>query len=366
MATAMHYNRIRQEFTLYAPALMTALGMLGTFIGIIMGLWEFQTDDINASIVHLLEGIKTAFITSIFGLLGTIVFKIITTLIPRKSTIETAEEAGALEVIQSLHNLKIDLQTSLEKNRKTSIEIYKNEIQLSKNNHKEVINLLNNRLEKIAELLSKSVTEIVIEALKETIADFNNNLTEQFGSNFKQLNVAVEKLVTWQGNYKQQLEQMTSAFETTTKSITEIDSSATHIQESMSQMPEHMGNLKSIIEINHHQVQELSQHLQTFTEIRQSAQEALPEIQNFIKNTVNNMDEMQTQVGKTISNTLEKTLLETGEALRTEINNYNDLLGENARHNIQELADNLASITGKFTEDYTELVQEMKRVVNTR
>lgn len=58
-------------------------------------------------------------------------------------------------------------------------------------------------------MMSKSATEQVINALKEVISDFNNNLVEQFGENFKQLNAAVLELVQWQENYKQQLLQMT-------------------------------------------------------------------------------------------------------------------------------------------------------------
>ena len=53
-------------------------------------------------------------------------------------------------------------------------------------------------------MMSKLATEQVIAALKTVIQDFNNNLTEQFGENFKQLNTAVLELVTWQENYKQQ------------------------------------------------------------------------------------------------------------------------------------------------------------------
>ena len=63
-------------------------------------------------------------------------------------------------------------------------------------------------MQNFAELLSKSATTAVIEALKSVIQDFNNNLTEQFGDNFKQLNEAVYKLVIWQENYKGQMQDM--------------------------------------------------------------------------------------------------------------------------------------------------------------
>lgn len=47
---------------------MGALGILGTFTGIIIGLLNFDTESIDTSIPVLLDGLKTAFITSIVGM----------------------------------------------------------------------------------------------------------------------------------------------------------------------------------------------------------------------------------------------------------------------------------------------------------
>ena len=52
------------------------------------------------------------------------------------------------------------------------------------------------KLEEFAEMMSKLATEQVIAALKTVIQDFNNNLAEQFGENFIQLNTAALELVT--------------------------------------------------------------------------------------------------------------------------------------------------------------------------
>ncbi|MDR0666692.1 MAG: MotA/TolQ/ExbB proton channel family protein [Campylobacteraceae bacterium] len=50
------------------PTVFTTLGVFGTFIGIYYGLRQFDVDDINGSIPSLLEGLKTAFLTSIVGI----------------------------------------------------------------------------------------------------------------------------------------------------------------------------------------------------------------------------------------------------------------------------------------------------------
>src|SRR6056297_2826845 len=61
----------------YAPNLLTSLGILGTFVGIVIGLLGFDTADIDGSIGPLLAGLKTAFITSLAGMFMAIVFKIL-------------------------------------------------------------------------------------------------------------------------------------------------------------------------------------------------------------------------------------------------------------------------------------------------
>ena len=47
-----------------------------------------------------------------------------------------------------------------------------------------------------------------IEALRKAMEDFNAKITEQFGDNFKALNVAVKDLVVWQDKYKETLNNL--------------------------------------------------------------------------------------------------------------------------------------------------------------
>ncbi len=54
----------------YIPTVVSTLGVLGTFVGIAIGLWKFNPSDLDQSIPGLLGGLKTAFFTSIAGMLG--------------------------------------------------------------------------------------------------------------------------------------------------------------------------------------------------------------------------------------------------------------------------------------------------------
>ena len=111
---------------------IVSLGVLGTFVGIAIGLFHFDVTHLKESMPILLEGLKTAFITSGIGIFFSIV-----------------------------------------------ISIYKPK----KENKSEVLS-----------------------ALELVVKDFNNNLTEQFGNNFKQLNESVKNMIVWQENYKNQIE----------------------------------------------------------------------------------------------------------------------------------------------------------------
>jgi hypothetical protein len=50
-----------------------SLGVFGTFIGILLGLYNFDTQHIERSLPLLLSGLKTAFITSGFGMFCSLV-----------------------------------------------------------------------------------------------------------------------------------------------------------------------------------------------------------------------------------------------------------------------------------------------------
>jgi hypothetical protein len=127
---------------------IVSLGVLGTFLGIATGLYYFDVTHLKESMPILLEGLKTAFITSGIGISFSIIISI---LKPKKES--KSEVLGALEIV---------------------------------------------------------------------VKDFNNNLTEQFGDNFKQLNESVKNMIIWQDNYKTQIEQNEQSLNNVLKELNQI------------------------------------------------------------------------------------------------------------------------------------------------
>jgi hypothetical protein len=65
--TTLFHRRYNERDLNYGPIILTMLGIFGCFLGIAIGLFHFDTDNIQGSGPSLLNGIKTSFWTSIAG-----------------------------------------------------------------------------------------------------------------------------------------------------------------------------------------------------------------------------------------------------------------------------------------------------------
>ncbi|EHY3242026.1 MotA/TolQ/ExbB proton channel family protein, partial [Escherichia coli] len=239
-------KNIHSKFREYAPTLMGALGILGTFIGIIIGLLNFNTESIDTSIPVLLGGLKTAFITSIVGMFFAILFNGMDAFFfanKRSALAENNPESVTPEHIyhelkeqnQTLTKLVSGINGDSEGSLIAQIKLLRTEISDSSQaqlaNHTHFSNKLWEQLEQFADLMAKGATEQIIDALRQVIIDFNQNLTEQFGENFKALDASVKKLVEWQGNYKTQIEQMSEQYQQSVESLVETKTAVAGIWE---------------------------------------------------------------------------------------------------------------------------------------
>ena len=94
------YGPGRASFADALPGLMTSLGFLGTLIGLAQGLSGFNMSDsaaVQQSIVTLIPGMRYAFTTSIFGVVGSVLFTLITRAVYGSSE-HTLKEIGRAHV----------------------------------------------------------------------------------------------------------------------------------------------------------------------------------------------------------------------------------------------------------------------------
>lgn len=280
------------QFLEYAPTLMTSLGILGTFIGVVIGLLHFDTQNIDQSIPKLLDGLKTAFITSIVGMLAAMIFNAMDAwkFAPRrqangvKHDVTPSDIHAALEQQTALlQQLSQGLSGSEEGSLVGQVRFLRADVgdfsRDAKAFNAEFSRKLWQEMANFAEMMSRSATSLIIEALQQVIQDFNNNLMEQFGENFKALDASVKKLVDWQIEYKSQVEQMSEQYQQSVDSLVSTRQAVAGIWEECKEIPLAMAELRDVLLVNQHQIQELQRHLDAFIQMRDAAVNAVPTIQ---------------------------------------------------------------------------------------
>lgn len=305
LACGLKLANRQHAFTHYAPTLMTTLGILGTFTGIVVGLLNFDVENIDGSIEALLAGMKTAFLTSLVGMFFGLVYKVLATMgwiSPRAKEAIDEDAIGVAELYQVMTEQRdgvVALREAIGSGDESSLtgqmKLLRSDVgDHFKQSRQEFAAFQENlwvKLQDFADMLSKSATEQVIEALNQVIADFNQNLTEQFGENFQQLNESVEKLVDWQERYKEQLGQMMEQYALGVSAIGDTETAVTAISTDTQKIPESLAALRDVLEVNQHQITELNRHLEAFAGVRDRAVEAVPQIREQIDTTLKGVNE---------------------------------------------------------------------------
>lgn len=99
----------------FLPSLISTLGVLGTFGGITLGLALFDTDHLDVSIPKLLYGLKTAFLTSLAGMIGSMILsrKVSSLYDKEDKGVSDANQAAAV-IARSVESMKNDNANALQ------------------------------------------------------------------------------------------------------------------------------------------------------------------------------------------------------------------------------------------------------------
>lgn len=165
------------HFTIYIPNALTSLGILGTFIGISIGLYHFDPRDIDNSITSLLEGMQTAFYTSLIGMSSSIFYQVLHRIFATRNQKDipaiTADnipqemlnvQNKQLEVLEKL-TAKINNPLSMQ------LDMLRNDTKESLNAISQKINNQNQNLQNIIETIQKQ---------QESFGDFSQTLWGKF------------------------------------------------------------------------------------------------------------------------------------------------------------------------------------------
>lgn len=96
------------------PSLISTLGVIGTFLGITKGLLAFDTEGLDQSIPVLLEGLKTAFFTSLLGMTGSLILNRVVITKSDKEVKHSESEKAATMIIDAIKSNNDMLSHSID------------------------------------------------------------------------------------------------------------------------------------------------------------------------------------------------------------------------------------------------------------
>ena len=304
-----------------APSLVLSLAILGTFTGVLFGLFglDFKDDTLGVeSTRQLIDGLRIAFGTSVYGL-GINLFLKTLFLLNRRTDIFTEEE----KTVDDLFNELQGLGKSFDKF--------------------------------VGDLGDKTVDKLM-EAIQKVMDGFNEKINDRLGEDFDRLAQAVHDLKNWQENYRVHVETQTEHMKNAEDSLKEAEKLIRDIHTSMSGMPMLLENLKEIISTMDSQTTDLTEKLEAFKDMKEKASDALPFIENRLNELTNTFEEsfqnvidsLKTQ-SKEMIDTTEKSFKEISDVMKTQSEDIGKAM-EDEKNKIENIMGDVASQIQKSTE----------------
>lgn len=288
------------------PNVISTLGVLGTFLGISLGLLCFNTQDLTTSIPQLLEGLKTAFFTSLAGMIGSLV------LGKRVNNLYDEATGGVSDINQAagvICNSVSNLQSAMTQQANAQTVFY-------------------------------NLMQTVIQQMDANISSMNANMNS--------LNVAANNIALT-------LNGVSSSTATSASNTETIKQIASDIAGASGSIVTSVGNIE---EVNNRQVDTIN----TQIEITREMNSRVGEITDHTEAMVSTEEEVSSKVEKLTDKLhgevieIEDKMTETNALLERKFDEFSELLKKN---NTEALVEVMKRVTEEFQKQMNALISKL-------
>lgn len=357
-----------------APSILTSFGIFGTFLGIALGLMQFDSADIEASVPLMIDGLGVAVWSSIVGILGALSIRL-------RHSIQSIRQASA----DALKTVTVaDLNATL-------VSLNDNLDQLRHESKADSAALLAAN-QAYQSTMVEANTEALTTALATVMTEFNGRIEVQYGENFQKFNEALGHLLEWQQTYSGQLESM---LESQQRSLQVID----HASQSYEQMIAHSqefnrvaASLGELLKGLEQQTSNLQGYLSGLSGLVGEASEGLPALADYVSELTHKLSHsieqnnssltrILTQAAQDISRTVEQV----STSLAASVNQAHSGLAEHVMamtdktdkqmqmldasmekeltQALQTFGYQLTALSEKFVNDYMPLTDRLREIL---
>lgn len=342
---------------------VTTMGIVGTFVGILISLSNFDVENISTTIPQLISGLKLAFMTSVAG----ISTALIASLFPRLYLIEKEvvdENLSDTDLLRAIHGELQKLNSNISGDDESTLMYQIQKMRISIVDKQDE---LKKAFDEFATQMAKNNIEQLIEAINKVMEDFNAKINDQLGQSFKELSDSVRSLVEWQHNYVTTVQTATEALGTAQESLKNSSESLNNTSDKVSEIAE---NNKKISDLNQELqlvIQNLnqmlestvgfSQNMKTLAETLNGSGDTLKnEVNALVKESIANMQEHADGITKNINAISETAFNNMQEKNEETLKNFENI----NQKTLQNFGEHLASIAGKMAEDFARVQEALK------
>jgi flagellar motor component MotA len=193
-------EHIHKRLLEMVPDIFTSLGILGTFVGLVWGLKNFEPSNYEAmttSVASLVDGIKVAFLTSIYGIAMSIVYScgMKSEYSSLTSNLQRFLDRFHTYVMPTAESESMNILVASQKNQTAAMEqmAEKFSVQMA-DSFEKVITPTFQKMNDSLDVLVNSVTRCQEDAIKEILDTFLKEMNLSFKTQFEDFGRALTQL----------------------------------------------------------------------------------------------------------------------------------------------------------------------------
>lgn len=329
------------------PGVMTGLGILGTFVGLSFGLQNFNTggtEEIEASIAPLMNGIKVAFHTSIYGMLFSLFFNYI-----YKETLEDAYIAVD-DFLKAFDNY---VDSNASDNNDVVVQMLLQKMPESIGETvSAILSPAVDRMNETLENLTNNISTNQLQGLSEIVDHFVEAMDTSMGDSFKALGETIDKTIEMQTKNSEVMNNILDEIQGMTKNIMDINELSNQTVEHMSGYVENIESLQKIINENFTSINMQLEHQKEYDDKLKEYIDILVNYERQIGEASNRFTEdmsKQLEMLGTMENKISESTRENLEMLAAKADEYNKSLTDVAKQELQSVL----SMAGEYSEKVT-------------
>lgn len=193
-------EHIHKRLLEMVPDIFTSLGILGTFVGLVWGLKNFEPSNYEAmttSVASLVDGIKVAFLTSIYGIAMSIVYScgMKSEYSSLTSNLQSFLDRFHTYVMPTAESESMNILVASQKNQTAAMDqmAEKFSVQMA-DSFEKVITPTFQKMNDSLDVLVNSVTKCQEDAIKEILDTFLKEMNLSFKTQFEDFGRALTQL----------------------------------------------------------------------------------------------------------------------------------------------------------------------------